>query len=328
METTERRITGVDGISLFLRVWSPDKSSAEPEPKAVIQFLHGQGEYGGRYAHLAEFLTNQGYIIYVSDHRGHGRTVFEQPEDAREEHCIPGHMADKDGWQKCLDDQEIVRQLIRDEQPDLPLILAGHSLGSLMIQDMLIQDSHRWDLAVLMSSRGGRPDLNERALEIAVLFQFLIKGGRSPATWTDYLIMQSFAREIGEGENRSAWTSRDPEAIAAYDNDPMMNFTPSSRHWFDHAKFIKSRAQVSNIAKVRPDLPILLVAGSEDAMGKNGAAVRALEADYRATGKTDVTCTIYPEMRHELVNDIGKEQVFADMLAWLDDRVARLAGRS
>ena len=69
--------------------------------------------------------------------------------------------------------------------------------------------------------------------------------------------MQSFAREIGEGENRSAWTSRDPEAIAAYDNDPMMNFTPSSRHWFDHAKFIKSRAQVSNIAKVRPDLPIL-----------------------------------------------------------------------
>ena len=77
----------------------------------------------------------------------------------------------------------------------------------------------------------------------------------------------------------------------------MMNFTPSSRHWFDHAKFIKSRAQVSNIAKVRPDLPILLVAGSEDAMGKNGEAVRALEADYRATGKSDVTCIIYPEMR-------------------------------
>ena len=173
MKTTERRITGVDGISLFCA--SGHRIRAAPsEPKAVIQFLHGQGEYGGRYAHLAEFLTDQGYIIYVSDHRGHGRTVFEQPEDARDEHRIPGHMADKDGWQKCLDDQEIVRRLIREEQPGLPLILAGHSLGSLMIQDMLIQDSHRWDLAVLMSSRGGRPDLNERALEIAVLFQFLI----------------------------------------------------------------------------------------------------------------------------------------------------------
>ena len=102
MKTTERRITGVDGISLFLRVWSPDQSSSQPEAKAVIQFLHGQGEYGGRYAHLAEFLTDQGYIIYVSDHRGHGRTVFEQPEDARDEHRIPGtwptRMVGRSAW--------------------------------------------------------------------------------------------------------------------------------------------------------------------------------------------------------------------------------------
>ncbi len=325
MHTNQRRITGVDGISLFLCVWSPDDIGERAAPKGVIQFLHGQGEYGGRYAHLAEFLTRQGYVLYVGDHRGHGKTVYEQPEGAREEHCIPGHMADVDGWQKCLNDHEIVRQLILNEYPGVPLIIAGHSLGSMMVQDMLIQDSSRWDLAIMMSSRGGRPNLSERALELVVLFQFLIKGGRSPATWTDYLIMQSFARLIGEGENRSAWTSRDPEAIAAYNNDPMMNFTPSARHWFDHAKFLKSRARVTNIARVRADLPILLVAGSDDAMGKNGDAVRALAADYRTTGKTDVSCIIYPGMRHELVNDLGKEAVFDDLLDWLNRKVGELS---
>ena len=110
MQTDVRRIQGSDGISLHLCVWSPDSIL---EAKGVIQLLHGQGEYAGRYEHVGQYLTDRGFIVYANDHRGHGLTVFDAPEDADEEHQIPGHMADVDGWNKCLADLGIIRDIIR-----------------------------------------------------------------------------------------------------------------------------------------------------------------------------------------------------------------------
>ena len=141
MQTVTRRIQGCDGISLHLTHWAPDDIL---DAKGVIQLLHGQGEYAARYTHVAQYLTDRGFIVYAPDLRGHGLLAFNPPEDAREEHAIPGHMADEDGWSKCVADFGILRDIIRSEQPMLPLFLIGHSLGSLMAQDLLMQYSTRW----------------------------------------------------------------------------------------------------------------------------------------------------------------------------------------
>ena len=319
MQTDVRRIQGSDGISLHLCVWSPDSIL---EAKGVIQLLHGQGEYAGRYEHVGQYLTDRGFIVYANDHRGHGLTVFDAPVDADEEHRIPGHMADVDGWNKCLGDLGIIRDIIRSEHPTLPFILLGHSLGSFMVQDLLIEDSSRWDAAVLLGSAGGALTLQQRAMEVVVRLQYLFKGKRGKATWTDKLVMEAFAKEIGIEKYRAEWLSHDPEVVLAAENDPMMDVIASAQHWMDLAKAIKSRARPENIAKVRPGIPLWIASGGADPLGQEGAAVEALGQAYRNAGLADVTVKLYEGMRHELHNEVIRDQFLADLHEWLAAKTA------
>lgn len=319
MQTDVRRIHGSDGISLHLCLWSPDSIL---DAKGVVQLLHGQGEYSGRYEHMAQYLTDRGFIVYAIDHRGHGLTVFDAPDDVEAEHAIPGHMADVDGWNKCLGDLGIIRDIIRSEHPTLPLTLLGHSLGSFMVQDLLIEDSARWDAAVLLGSAGGALTAQQRAMEVVVRLQYLFKGKRGQATWTDKLVMEAFSKEIGMEKYRAEWLSHDPDVVLAAENDPMMNVIASAQHWMDLAKAIKSRARPENIAKVRQDIPLWIASGGEDPLGQQGVAVEALGQAYRTAGLTDVTVKIYEGMRHELHNEVIREQFFGDLHAWLAEKAA------
>ena len=319
MQTDVRRIHGSDGISLHLCLWSPDSIL---DAKGVVQLLHGQGEYSGRYEHMAQYLTDRGFIVYANDHRGHGLTVFDAPDDVEAEHAIPGHMADVDGWNKCLGDLGIIRDIIRSEHPTLPLTLLGHSLGSFMVQDLLIEDSARWDAAVLLGSAGGALTAQQRAMEVVVRLQYLFKGKRGQATWTDKLVMEAFSKEIGMEKYRAEWLSHDPDVVLAAENDPMMNVIASAQHWMDLAKAIKSRARPENIAKVRQDIPLWIASGGEDPLGQQGVAVEALGQAYRTAGLTDVTVKIYEGMRHELHNEVIREQFFGDLHAWLTEKAA------
>ena len=315
MQTVTRRIQGCDGISLHLTHWAPDDIL---DAKGVIQLLHGQGEYAARYTHVAQYLTDRGFIVYAPDLRGHGHLAFNPPEDAREEHTIPGHMADEDGWSKCVADFGILRDIIRSEQPMLPFFLIGHSLGSLMAQDLLMQDSTRWDGAVLLGSTGGPVTLTHRVIELVVRLQLMVKGKRGQATWTDRLVMQAFAKDIGMKEFRSEWLSHDPEVIQAAENDPMMNFCTSAQHWLDLGNALKIRARPENIARIRPDIPIWIASGGNCPMGEKGRAVEALAQSFRTAGLRDVSMKLYEGMNHELHNELCRDAFLADLHEWLD----------
>ena len=319
MQSQVRRVSGIDGVSLHLSTWSPDDPT---QAVGVVQLLHGQGEYSGRYTHVAEHLTERGFIVYANDHRGHGLTVFDPAEDAPEEHRIPGHMADHDGWRKCLADCGLIRGLIQREQPELPFFLIGHSLGSFMVQDLLIEDSTRWDAAILLGSAGGPLTLQQRMLEIVVRLQYLVKGKRGPATWTDKVIMEAFAKQVGIKEYRSEWLTTDPEMVLAAHHDPMMNFAASAQHWMDLAAAIKARAVPANIAKVRADIPLWIASGQDDPIGQNGEAVEALVKAYQTAGLTDVTLRLFDGMRHEMHNERERDAFLAEMSGWMLTKMA------
>ena len=319
MQTQTRRIEGSDGISLHLSTWSPDDPT---QVRGVIQLLHGQGEYSDRYRHMGDYLTGKGFVVYANDHRGHGWTVFGQPQGARDEHCLPGHMADKDGWQKAMDDQGVIHRLIRKEHPDRHLTILGHSMGSFMIQDLLIQDSSRWDAAVLLGSAGGALTMERRVLEQIIRLQCAVKGARAQATWSDYLIMKSFSREVKVEKYHSEWLTHDPAIYIPADSDPMMDFMMTARHWLDFSKFAKSRTNPANIAKVRSGLPLWIASGTADPISKKGTATAALAASYKDAGLSDVTLKLYDDMRHELHNEIIREEFFDDLNLWLQAQMA------
>src|SRR5262249_13834374 len=145
-----------DGISLFAYRWLPERS-----PKAAVQIAHGWAEHAGRYARLAAALCDAGYGIYAHDHRGHGRTA-RTPADL-------GFFAESDGWNKCVSDLWLVNQHIRAEHPQTPIAILGHSLGSFMVQQFLIDHGAAVVAAVLSGSNGKPPATAMAAKAVAQL---------------------------------------------------------------------------------------------------------------------------------------------------------------
>lgn len=256
-------------------------------PRAVVQVAHGVGEHAGRYRLLAEHLNANGYTVYADDHRGHGRTGMAQWGDPAK----LGRLG-VGGLRAAVDALHAFSGIIRAENPDLPLVFFGHSWGSLMEQMILNRHSAEYDAAVLSgtayrvlgSMNSG--DLNKRHAHL--------------------------------GTTGAEWLSRDPAVAQAFVDDPLTTLTPLAKLFglADASRLLgrPSRSFAKN-------LPMLIQVGGDDPLGGEKSA-RKLEHAYRKrAGLTDVTTIVYPGARHEIYNETNKEEVMADLTAWLDARI-------
>jgi alpha-beta hydrolase superfamily lysophospholipase len=274
-----------NGTRVYFDVYAPTPEGARPA--AVVQLAHGVGEHAGRYRPLAEHLAANGYAVYADDHLGHGRTGLEQWDgDATKLGRLgPG------GLRAAVRDVHAFTELIRAENPDLPLVYVGHSWGSLIGQMLLNRHSEEYDAAVLSgtayrvlgSMNGG--DLNKRHAHL--------------------------------GTTGAEWLSRDPAVAQAFVDDPLTTLTPLQKLFgmADAARLLGRPAR-----NLPNDLPLLIQVGSEDPLG-GPASARKLEHSYRTRSKlSDVTTIVYEGARHEIFNETNREEVFADLTAWLVQR--------
>lgn len=265
-----------------------DVHPAATAPRAVVQLLHGVGEYAGRYAATIDALTAAGYTVYADDHRGHGRTGMRQhggdaakigklgPGGLRAAVAAVGHLTD----------------IIRSENPGVPLVLLGHSWGSLISQILLNDNPEAYDLVVLSGS--------------ALRWPGWLNGGDLNAPWK------------GPDAMGTEWLSSDLSVGRAFVDDPL---TTSERV----TKLFGIRDAARLIGKPRKnlghDVPVLLMVGREDTVGGPRSVHKLAEAYRSRSGLTDVTTLVYPGARHEIFNEVMQEEVRADLLAWLDARV-------
>ncbi|MDN4613737.1 alpha/beta hydrolase [Leifsonia sp. F6_8S_P_1B] len=271
-----------DGVRIFFT------HHPAPQPRAAVQLAHGVGEHAGRYLPLIEHLVANGFTVYADDHRGHGRTGMTQwSDDATKLGRLgPG------GLRAAVDDLHRFGRLIREENPDLPLVLLGHSWGSLMGQMLLNRYSDEYDAAVLsgtayrMIGSMNSGDLNKRFAHL--------------------------------GTTGAEWLSRDPAVAQAFVDDPLTTLVPLQKLFglVDAARLLGRPAR--SLAR---DLPLLIQIGSDDPLGGEVSA-RRLERAYRErSGLTDVTTIVYAGARHEVYNETNREEVFADLTAWLSARI-------
>lgn len=256
-------------------------------PRAIVQVLHGLGEHAGRYRRLAESLNAAGFSVYADDHRGHGQTGLDQwdGDRARLGRLGPG------GHRAAVDDIHRLTGIIRGENPDTPLVLLGHSWGSLMAQILLNRHPLDYAAAVLSgtalrlpgSMNGG--DLSKR---------HRVPGG------TGY-----------------EWLSRDPTVAEEFAADPL-TFDAKVLKLFGVADGLRlyGRPQPG----LDPRMPLLIQVGEDDTLGGRRSAERLADAYRRRSGLTDVTLHTYPGARHEVYNETNKDEVVGDLLAWLADR--------
>ena len=280
--TAEFEFTSADGLHIACARW--DARSA----RGVVQIAHGMGEHVGRYRDLIDHLTSAGFTVYGNDHRGHGRTAASATQF--------GDFGEG-GFDLLVEDMVRLSRIAKEEIPDRPFILLGHSMGSFAAQQYVLDHSPEIDGLILSGS--GALDGLARLASLAPAGKNILNEPFEPA------------------RTPFDWLSRDNAAVDAFIADPLCfaQLQPSSA-----ASFLAAARRVCDpkaLRKIRHDLPIYVFSGSEDPVGQQLEGVNLLLERYRQAGILDISHDFYAGGRHEMLNDINRVEVRARVLGWI-----------
>jgi len=295
-----------DGAMLWCHEWTGS------EAKAIVQIVHGAFEHAGRYAPFARALGARGFAVIAEDHRGHGRTAQTPDELGRmgPANCI--ERAAKDVIQLALE--------ARVRLPGLPTILFGHSLGALICQRVLAGHGELYDAVVLSGalSVGGLTEVKP------LIDQAAASHGRdAPAESLQRALLSELLVDIDAPRTPFDWLSRDGAEVDRYVADPRCGFPLTHGAWQDIAEVAPLTLDAAGLSRLRRDLPVLILSGAADPVHGKGAAIRELNAAYREAGMSQVCTRLYAEGRHEMLNELNREEVINDTIEWLEDALAR-----
>ncbi|CAH0991748.1 Monoacylglycerol lipase [Sinobacterium norvegicum] len=276
----------------------------------VIQLLHGMAEHIERYQWLAEQLNSAGWHVIGHNHRGHGAQTAN-----------PGHYDcyddERNGWQGVLNDVFAVADYARQQWPQQPLVLLGHSMGSFIAQHCVMQQPLSYQ-AMILSGSNKPNQLLLRSLKPILWFERTVHNLQHHSSLIDKLSFSSFNRQVGGGRTGFEWLSRDPQQVDAYIDDPLCGQLSTVGLWCDFSDAML-RITPAAIACVPAALPVYILSGDNDPVGEMGKGVSKLAAMWRHNGNT-VDFKLYPDGRHELFNDTNRQQVVDDLLPWLAEQ--------
>jgi alpha-beta hydrolase superfamily lysophospholipase len=293
-----------DGAKVKVYRWAPDSAS-----KAAIQIAHGMCEHAGRYERLAGALTAAGYQVYASDHRGHG-------PDAQKRDL--GHLADQDGWRKCLDDLWAVNRRLAADAPAAKIIFLGHSFGSFMGQQFISEHGEVLAGAVLSGSNGKPSAILPLGRAIARFERWRL-GPRGHSLILRKMLFDEYNSRFRPTRTGFDWLSRDANEVDKYVADPLCGFPFTNQLAIDFFDALGPIASAAMVARIPKALQIYIFSGSRDPVGDN---LQSLIDAYRSAG-LKTTAKIYPDARHETLNEINPDQVTSDLIAWIDEVVGR-----
>jgi alpha-beta hydrolase superfamily lysophospholipase len=298
----------VEGTSLVLYSWKP------ATPRAVVLIAHGMSEHAARYDRLAQKLVAEGFAVSAQDHRGHGKS-YTSEEDK-------GFWAEKNGWNLVVDDLRRHAEHLRSTYPGLPIFLFGHSMGSLMSQEFLIRHGSMLAGAIL-SATSGKPSLIAQAGRLIARAERMRLGPKGRSKLINALSFEDFNKRFKPTRTAFDWLSRDEAEVDKYIADPNCGFLVTVQLWIDLLDAIPQLADQSRQAHIPKHLPIFVMSGSRDPVGENTKSVQQLLDSYQRVGLQQVSHKFYPDGRHEMLNESNKEEVMADILAWLAARTAK-----
>jgi alpha-beta hydrolase superfamily lysophospholipase len=302
-------VSSDDGTRLYRYEWFPKGAV-----RSAIHLTHGLGDHAGRYESLARDLTSAGHAVYAHDHRGHGRTAG-RPE------CL-GWFAPAGGWDRAVQDLVHLLHLERSAHPGLPLILFGHSMGSFMAQQVLYAYADLISGCVLSGS-SGKPRPRVNLLRWLAWFERCRLGARGRSRLLHYFSLSTANKEFEPRRTDFDWLSRDPDQVDRYCADPYCGFVGTVQLWLDLLHGVRETNRPVNQAKIPPELPVYILAGTADPVSDGCAGLLQLVESYRRAGMKNVRWKFYEGGRHEMLNEINRDEVIADLLGWLDSVAVR-----
>ena len=288
------------------------KCVPDGKPRAVVQIAHGIAEHIDRYRPFMEFLADNGFVAAGNDHLGHGKSI-RVPEEQ-------GFFAEKDGWWRVVDDMDKLHDIMSKEYPELPYVLFGHSMGSFLTRTYLIKHPDKYD-GVILSGTGHQSPALVLGGNVAASVMAKLNGAMGDGTKLDSLAFGSYLSQIENPRTKFDWLSRDAEQVDKYIADPLCGFVGKIGLYRDMMHGIKFITDKKNIAQMNKEKPVYFMSGDGDPVGDYGKGVERAYKAFCDAGLHDVFMRLYPGGRHEMLNETNKEQVYQDILNWLNEKI-------
>ncbi len=296
-------LTSPGGVELFCRIWEPKE-----DPKAIVQILHGVAEHSARYDHFARWMNEQGYLVVAHDHMGHGMSMMQG---------LPqGYF--KGGWMAAVDDVHCVYEHFAAQYPQIPYYMLGHSMGSFLLRTYLYTYPGSINGAIISGTGWEEPMLTRAGLLVCSVEERRI-GELSVSKAMNALMFGPYSKAFKNGRTAFDWLCTVDEVVDAYIEDPLCGFPITVALSREMLCGIEKNEQQENLAKMDRNLPVYFISGAHDPVGHMAKGVLRCVDAFKRAGMREVDVKIYPDGRHEMLNETNREEVYGDVLAWLEN---------
>ena len=291
--------------TLFL--WEGDGA-----PKAVLHVVHGMAEHIARYRDFAERLNAEGIAVGGADLPGHG----PQTSASR-----LGHFSDRDGMDRVLADVKTTGQMIRDKYPGVKYVLMGHSMGSFIAREYVL----RFDSpdALVLSGTGHVGAVPSGAARVLSRVISSLAGSKKPSKLLKDIVFSGNNKSFEPARTALDWLSRDEEQVDRYIADPYCGFAFTGGAYQDFFGLLGGLTQLGRLKAMSKHMPVLLLSGEGDPVGGMGKGVKTVAHQFEAAGMKDVSVRLYPGARHELINELNREEVIGELAEWIIEKTGK-----
>ncbi|HBD69145.1 MAG TPA: alpha/beta hydrolase [Treponema sp.] len=313
MTTNIERLTMSDGNENAVRSWIPNG-----DVKAVVVLSHGMAEHSARYDRFGCVLAENGIALYAEDHRGHGETAKIAKEKGT---GTFGYLAPKNGFFRVVEDIHEEVEEVKKRHPGKKVILFGHSFGSFVAQCFIETYGSSIDACVLCGSAGPRLSLMKSAKVIGGIIK-TFSNPKKPSKFLDKLAFGSYNKKYANPRTSFDWLSRDTVEVDKYIMDDWCGFICTTSFFCDMFEGLCYIHTKEHMAQIPQNLPVHIIAGEADPVSDYGKTLKDLLACYQANGMTKVDLKLWPECRHELLNEVNREEIEQDILSFIQGIVS------
>lgn len=311
-DSSNDHILSSDNIHyLHHRFFEP--SNGDTTIQATLLIVHGMAEHGGRYADFAQFLADNGVAVATYDHLGHGKTVKTEADF--------GFFADEHPVQSLLKDVIVMADSLKARHPEVPHFVMGHSMGSFIVRNVLKHHAHNFAGAILMGSADANP-LTKLLLPVNKILAKVAP--RQPNTvFADVMnkvLNSKLKNRISSSE--FAWLNEDPDAIAAYEADPLTGFDFTNNGFMTLFSLMETGINKRWATTIAKNFPMLFISGEDDPIGDMGKGIRNIVTRLNKQNFSNVDIQLYPNMRHEPLHEKNHQAVYQDILEWIEDNTS------
>lgn len=283
--------------------WEP-----QGQPKGVVQIIHGIAEHIDRFESLAIYLNALGYVVVAEDHMGHGRSISEE--------CPQGYF--HGGWFTAVEDTMALMKYTMRKYPELPYVMIGISMGSFMLRTILSKYPHSGISGAVICGTAWQDATVLRTGKKLCGLICKTTNETKPNPFLQKILFGGYNKDIPNPQSVNAWLCRDEDVVQAYDDDPLCGFAGSSGLYRDMMEGLSYIQKPEHLAAMDKALPVLFLAGDRDPVGNYGKGVETCAEAFRRCGMEQVSVRIYPEYRHDVLNEVDKLTVWNDLQEWLE----------